>query len=409
VRSVRLHDAAGVIGIRAVRVLAVDDSAVARGALRNLFRNHPRGTTGQRVELCGVVEDGFSCLEAVRQLRPDVLLLDLEMPKMHGLDVLRTLQAEFPSLPVIMCSTYTEAGARSTLEALALGATDYVTKPAEQSDLIVGLQVFADELLLKIATLARVGGDLASGVRRLEAHGLSSRRVAANVPVQAIVIGASTGGPSALERILPDLPKHFPVPVLIAQHLPRLFTRALSERLKRCCALDVREAVDGASLHGSGVWLGPGDCHLEVVSPGLSAGKKGREEPLLRVSCDADRRACRPSVDRLFLSAVQIYGAGTLGIVLTGMGADGLTGARAIHQAGGTVLVQDEASSAVWGMPGRVYEAGITEAPVSLDKIAAEVLGRICRFGVRTTPQQTAEYVFERTSAVGPLKLAGNP
>src|SRR6185437_9648192 len=206
-----------------LRVLAADDSAVMRGIMRRLFRLHAEDRLSRLppMELCGVAEDGVECLEAVARLAPDVLVLDLEMPRLNGLDVLDRLRDSTPALPVIMCSSYTERGARSTLEALARGASDYVMKPSEQRDLTAALQSLAQQLLPKIAALTkgrrRKGdGNLAQAARRPGAG--EGRRES---PIEVVVIGLSTGGPSALEQMLPRLPSSFPVPVLIVQHMPK--------------------------------------------------------------------------------------------------------------------------------------------------------------------------------------------
>ena len=334
-----------------------------------------------RMELCGVARDGMECLELVKQLCPDVLVLDLEMPRLNGLEVLDRLRVESPELPVIMCSAYTEHGARSTLEALARGASDYVTKPTEQRDFAAAMQSLSQQLLPRIAALAK---DANRGARRTLIEGFrqticrksGTGEVAAKAssPIEVVVIGLSTGGPSALEQLLPKLPKDFPVPVLIVQHMPKLFTGALAERLDKCCALRVEQAYDNAAIRPGTVWLAPGDAHMEVA-PRRAMGdeKRGADGCSSRVRLHQQEplNHCRPSVDYLFFSAARMYGAGTLALVMTGMGADGLNGARAVHEGGGVVLAQDEATSAVWGMPGRVSEAGIANATLPLWGIAS--------------------------------------
>jgi two-component system chemotaxis response regulator CheB len=362
---------------RPIRVLAVDDSAVMRGILKTLFVLH--GEKQRRglppMELCGVVEDGVECLEAVLRLRPDVLVLDLEMPRMHGLDVLERLRLEEPGLPVIMCSAYTEGGARTTLDALALGAADYVMKPGQQSGFAAAMETLAGQLLPKVAALA---GRMTMR-QTVSLDGRRGWRTADEgkaTPAEIVVIGVSTGGPSALEAMLPKLAADFPVPVMIVQHMPKLFTGALAERLDRFCALRVREAHDGAVLRAGTIWLAPGDAHMEVseakteVSSSLTAIAR---EAVVRLHQQRSLNHCKPSVDYLFTSAAGTYGAGTLAVVMTGMGADGLVGARLVHEAGGTVLTQDAATSAVWGMPGRVFQAGISGEPLPLHALAGEV------------------------------------
>jgi two-component system, chemotaxis family, protein-glutamate methylesterase/glutaminase len=371
---------------RPVRILAADDSAVMRSILWKLFllQKDDRSSVLPRMELCGITRDGVECLEHVKQLRPDVLVLDLEMPRLNGLEVLDRLRLEHPELPVIMCSAYTEHGARSTLEALARGASDYVTKPAGQRDFNAAMQSLSQQLLPRIAALAKDARRKKSRAgQAVSSDNLQSAKSAeipskASSPIEVVVIGLSTGGPSALEQLLPKLPKDFPVPVLIVQHMPKLFTGALAERLDKCCALRVEQAYDNATIRPGTVWLAPGDAHMEIAPRRAMAGEEERGAAVysarVRLHQQEPLNHCRPSVDYLFFSAARIYGAGTLALVMTGMGADGLNGA---HEGGGVVLAQDEASSAVWGMPGRVSEAGIADATLPLWGIAGALKQRV--------------------------------
>jgi two-component system chemotaxis response regulator CheB len=377
----------GTLNERPLRILAADDSAVMRSVLWKLFLMHAEDRSSElpRMELCGIASDGMECLDLVERLNPEVLVLDLEMPRMNGLDVLDRLRVANPKLPVIMCSAYTEHGARSTLEALARGASDYVTKPSEQRDFAAAMRSLSQQLLPRIAALARstssegkkTDGDVAADNLQKMRSGEAPAKPSS--PIEVVVIGLSTGGPSALEQLLPKLPKNFPVPVLIVQHMPKLFTGALAERLDKCCALRVEQAYDNATIRPGTVWLAPGDAHMEVASR-RAMGDEGRgSESCSRVRLHQQEplNHCRPSVDYLFFSAARMYGAGTLALVMTGMGADGLNGARAVHKCGGVVLAQDEATSAVWGMPGRVSEAGIASATLPLWGIAGALKQRV--------------------------------
>ena len=358
-------------------MLAADDSAVMRGVLKTLFLLHKEKQRRDlpMMELCGVVEDGVECLAAVSRLQPDVLLLDLEMPRMHGLDVLERLRVEQPELPVIMCSAYTQMGARTTLDALALGAMDYVMKPGQQQDFAMAMETLAEQLLPKVAAIVTTANG--SSVLRRAENDLQQADTEivrpGRVHVEIVVIGVSTGGPSALEAVLPKLARNFPVPVLIVQHMPKLFTGALAERLDRSSALSVREAHDGAELRAGTIWLAPGDAHMEVAK--LTSGNS--RGAVVRLHQQRSLNHCKPSVDYLFNSAARMYGAGTLAVVMTGMGSDGLDGARLIHEAGGTVLTQDKPTSAVWGMPGRVFQAGISREPLPLHGLADELTARV--------------------------------
>jgi two-component system chemotaxis response regulator CheB len=330
----------------------------------------------------------------VSRLRPDVLLLDLEMPRLSGLAVLERLRTVAPSLPVIMCSAYTECGARSTLDALARGAKDYVMKPGQHRDFAAALDFLMSQLLPKIAALAG-DGIAEKTLAPLHRNPVVDFACAEAPQVQAVVIGVSTGGPSALEALLPRLPRDFAVPILIVQHMPKLFTSALADRLNRLCEMHVLQAADGASAVPGKVFLAPGDAHMEVVH--------GLRGPAIHLHQGPALNSCRPSVDYLFQSAAQTFGAGTLALVMTGMGSDGVEGAASVRDAGGTVLVQDEATSAVWGMPGRVVQAGLASAALPLNLLADALLQRVA-FG-RT--RQQIKKISSAVSSVQPEVICG--
>ena len=365
----------GTVNERALRVLATDDSSVMRGIMHRIFQKHEEDRLSElpRMELCGLARDGVECLEAVTLLKPDVLVLDLEMPRLNGLEVLERLRIERPGLPVIMCSAHTEHGARSTMEALARGAADYVMKPGAQRDLGAALESLSQQLLPRIAALAKDAQRKAE--RAGKERGPSSTTVQAGETrahrgIEVVVIGLSTGGPSALEQMLPQLSADFPVPMLIVQHMPKLFTSVLAERLNKCCALHVEEGYEGAALRPGTVWIAPGDAHMEVAPRRMMLGETDGSGARVHLHQQEMLNHCRPAVDYLFFSAARMYGAGALALVMTGMGSDGLNGARAVHRCGGVVLAQDEATSAVWGMPGRVTEAGIADATLPISVIA---------------------------------------
>ncbi len=358
---------------RTVRVLAADDSAVMRGVIRTIFEVHASDTSSRlpAMKLCGVVQDGQEALDCLRALRPDVLLLDLEMPRLNGLQVLDALRIQAPALPVIVCSVHTERGARTTLDALARGAKDYVMKPGNQKNMASSLKLLAEQLMPKIAIAAEVQeksrAALESKAGRPHFSSSSSRTgLEFGDGVEIVVIGVSTGGPAALEAMLSALPATFAAPVLVVQHMPKLFTSALAERLNRLCRLSVKEAKNGDAVRPGGIWLAPGDAHMEIVAGGWIKLHQG--VPL---------NSCKPSVDYLFHSAAKLYGDSTLALMMTGMGSDGLDGARAVQAAGGSVLAQDKASSAVWGMPGRVVKEGISCATVALPDLAGELIERV--------------------------------
>lgn len=390
----------GTVNGRPLRVFAADDSAVMRGIMHKLFAQHEAGGASDlpRMELCGVARDGVECLEEVKRLVPDVLVLDLEMPRLNGLEVLDRLRIQNSGLPVIMCSAHTEHGARSTLEALARGATDYVMKPGGQRDVGSAMRSLAQQLLPKIAVLALStrpsGSTLKRGVPAAKPRAVE---VQGSTPVELVVIGLSTGGPSALEQTLPKLPSDFPAPILIVQHMPKLFTGALAERLNKSCRLRVQEAFEGALVRPGVIWIAPGDAHMEVAPRKNMLGDAANGERI-RLHQQAPLNHCMPAVDYLFFSAARMYGAGVLALVMTGMGSDGLDGARAIYERGGTVLAQDETTSAVWGMPGRIAEAGIAAATLPVTAIAEALQQRVCvgRTAKSVSAQHTATALVTR-------------
>jgi two-component system chemotaxis response regulator CheB len=359
-----------------IRVLVADDSAVMRSLLRTALGASPR------VELAGMAQDGREALEAIGRLDPDLVLLDLEMPRMNGLEVLAEMRARRMRAKVIVCSTLTRRGAGITLEALARGAADYVPTPVAQSA-SEGLNELSRELLPKVLALfPREGWRCMLDIAPRVTPPPVLKQAGAREPASVLVIGVSTGGPAALERMLPAFPADLPLSILVAQHMPRLFTGVLAERLNAACQLSVCEAQPGAQLEKGIAYIARGDWHMEVTRV------SGRS--LLRLHQGHVEEPCRPSVDLLFRSAVATYGAGVLAVVLTGMGSDGLAGCRAVRAAGGKILVQDRDTSAVWGMPGVVAGAGLADHVLPIEAIAEEVTRMVTNPGRRGIARQQA-------------------
>jgi two-component system chemotaxis response regulator CheB len=358
------------------RILIVDDSAVMRSLLRSVI------SSDAGLEVAGTAADGASALGCIENLRPGLVLLDVEMPVMDGLATLRELRRRGHKMPVIMCSSLTQRGAKVTLEALACGASDYVAKPAGQSDREAATRALAQDLTPKIHALtsqpqAPPASVFPGGFRPPLILPLTPPRPQAisSIPT-VLVIGVSTGGPAALDVLLPALPGNFPLPVLIVQHMPELFTRLFAERLNSRCRLPVREAADGDPVCAGTIHIARGNWHMEVLAasrPGAPATLRLTQGPL--------ENHCRPAVDVLFRTAAAVYGAGVLAVVLTGMGSDGLIGCRILRGLGGSVLAQNQATSTVWGMPGAVVNAGLAHKVLPLDAMAPEILriaGRTC-------------------------------
>ena len=330
------------------RVLVVDDSVVARRLVSKAIAAD--GT----VEVAGTATDGRAALTQIERLRPDAVTLDLDMPVMDGLETVEAIRERWPHLPVIMVSTYTLRGAQVTLDALALGANDYVVKPSGTASPTEAMARIRDELVPRILTLCpRAVAEPASEVE----------------VDTAIAIAVSTGGPTALGSLLAALPADLPVPILIVQHMPPMFTRVLAERLDRTCAIRVLEAAGGHLLEPGTVRIAPGDRHMVVER--AQAGVRVGTNTLPR------ENSCRPSADPLFRSVADAYGPHALGVVMTGMGSDGLRGAQRLAEAGSRVIVQDEASSVVWGMPGFVVRAGLADAVLPLGELPREIQVRL--------------------------------
>lgn len=352
-----------------IRVLVVDDSVVIRRLVADVLNQDAR------IEVVGIAANGRIGLQKIPQLNPDVITLDVEMPEMDGLVALKELRRTWPTLPVIMFSSQTERGADSTLQALALGATDYVTKTSGMGGAKESVDRIRDDLIPKIVALTakRGGGE---GVRPRAP--VPNRRLpgrSGGEPVEIVAIGVSTGGPNALAALLPLLPADFPQPIVIVQHMPPVFTRFLAERLSAVSKLKVEEARAGERLAPGAVWIAPGNYHVVVHRSG--------DGVVLDLNQDPPENSCRPAVDVLFRSVAAAYGPRALGVVLTGMGQDGLNGARELREAGSSIVVQDEASSVVWGMPGFIANSGLADEVLPLDAIAGELVRRVSALGAR--------------------------
>ncbi|MBN8563242.1 MAG: chemotaxis response regulator protein-glutamate methylesterase [Leptolyngbya sp. UWPOB_LEPTO1] len=355
-----------------IRVLIVDDAVMVRSRLSKILATDPH------IEVVGVAATGRIALAKLPQLKPDVIILDIEMPDLNGLQTLSHIRNLDPKLPVIMFSAMTLKGASITLDALALGASDYVTKPDHMLNTGDVTQYLEATLIPKIKVLSRRESTKPSIASSLPAVSTTSTRT--NALAEVVAIGVSTGGPNALARILSTLPADFPVPILIVQHMPPMFTKLLAERLTAKCPLSVREATMGACLNPGTIWIAPGDYHLSV--------QHTRSGVQLVLDQTPPRNSCRPSVDVLFASVAETYGDRALGVVLTGMGQDGLQGCYKIRASHGQILAQDEASSVVWGMPKFVVNAGLADAVFAIDDMMPEILRRVSRASnsMRSTP-----------------------
>jgi two-component system chemotaxis response regulator CheB len=360
-------------GAGPIRVLVVDDSAVIRGLITRLLESDPE------LAVVGSVGNGQMAIGTCQRQGQsvDVVVLDIEMPVMDGLTALPQILAAAPGVKVIMASTLTQRNAQISIKALQAGAADYVAKPSSTTDIHAGPD-FRRELVEKVKALGAAGrkrraergetpkpGDLPF---RPPAHALKppvkgdiKLRAAAQRPPEVIAIGSSTGGPQALLAVLTKFPNSIRLPILITQHMPATFTSILAEHLGRASGWPCAEAADGEPVRANRIYVAPGDFHMKVA---VENGAR-----LIRLTKEPPENFCRPAVDPMFRSVAQVYGAGVLGVVLTGMGSDGVRGARSVVEAGGAVIAQDEATSVVWGMPGAAAAAGVCSAVLPLAEI----------------------------------------
>ncbi len=374
------------------RVLVVDDSVVMRRIVRQALESDPD------IEVAGVAANGKIALAMVEQYTLDAITLDIEMPEMDGLQTLRELRKRGIRTPVIMFSTLTERGALATLDALAAGADDYVAKPSNVDSVQDSIIRVRLELVPRIKALCWRSKEHPSATPKSQSMpaDTSCSLMVPAVPtaaplarflpfpeqrVELVAIGTSTGGPNALAEVIPHLPPDFPVPIVIVQHMPPTFTRFLAERLDTASSLVVQEGVSGVGIESGQAWIAPGDFHMNLR----------RDDSLIRLGVfqTQPENSCRPSVDVLFRSAAEVFGPNVLAVVMTGMGQDGLRGCELIKQAHGQVIVQDEASSVVWGMPGYVAKAGLADCVLPVTEIADEMVRRVRR-GRRGESQTSA-------------------
>ena len=357
-----------------IRVMVVDDSVVVRKIVTDVLSADPD------IEVVGTAVNGKVALAKLEALKPELITMDIEMPEMNGIEAVRAIRASWAAsrVPIIMFSTLTERGASATLDALSAGANEYVTKPANVGSVGQSMESVREQLIPKIKALT--GRPVTMGPARVAAPPPPPKVAARQGPPKkpaVLVIGSSTGGPEALAKVLPQLPQALAVPVLLVQHMPPVFTRQFAQRLDRLSPLRVVEAVDGTPLLPGTVHLAPGDHHLVV--------RGGARGPHTSLNQGPPENFCRPAVDPLFRSVVAVYDGAVLAVVLTGMGSDGRNGAAEIRAAGGTVLVQDQATSVVWGMPGAISQAGLADEVLPLERMPEAISRHLAGVGTART------------------------
>ncbi len=350
-----------------VKVLIVDDSAFMRNALASML------SSDADITIVGMARDGLEAIEKVQTLKPDIVTMDVEMPKMDGITALRHIMEKNP-VPVIMVSSLTTDGAKATLDALESGALDFI--PKNLSDLSINIVKLKEILIDKVKHLAKRGVARIS-VRQTTSSDIARSQIAA-MPVRTtgerkigiVSIGTSTGGPRALQEIITKLPKEFPVPIVIAQHMPSNFTKPFADRLNQLSQLSVQEAQEGDTLKAGIVLIAPGRGHMRL--------KRVRGiETIVTITENEKEFIYRPSVDALMLSVAELYPGRALGVILTGMGHDGEAGVREMKKKGSRIIAQNEETCVVYGMPRAVVEAGLADKILPIDEIAGEIINSV--------------------------------
>lgn len=351
-----------------VRVLVVDDSAFMRKSLTAMLEE------GKQIQVVGVARNGEEAVQQVQQLKPDVVTMDVEMPGMTGLQALQHIMAKHP-VPVIMVSSITVEGAHETLQALEWGAVDFV--PKQLDGVASKIAEIQKQLVSKVLAARHAGSKLRiipmTGIAKVSTpptSRLSSFAVSVTRGTKLIAIGCSTGGPQALFEIIPTIPADCPAGIVIVQHMPKSFTKPFAERLNSLCALDIREAVEGDEVKPGRVLVAPGGSQFRIV-------KKSITSSVVKLSPNLENHPHAPSADIMLQSVAALYGERSIGVILTGMGHDGMEGMKAIKAAKGRTVVQDEASSVVYGMPKAVVEAGCADKVVSLSKVIGEIMNMV--------------------------------
>lgn len=342
-----------------VKVLVVDDSAFMRKAITGMLKSDPD------IEVIGEAADGGEAVQKVRSLTPDVVTMDIEMPKMNGLDALKHLMRDNP-IPVIMVSSLTEEGARETIKALEIGAADYV--PKHLSGNIVNIVNIKSDLISKVKLLGRSNYKLKKLGDKRPAVVLSlefSPRQGSN-KIDMVIIGSSTGGPKSLQDVLPKFPKNFPAGLIVVQHMLPLFTASFAERMAELCQIEVREAKDGDVIKPGLALIAQGGSHLTV--------EKGRAGEVHVKLTKEPKMVHMPSVDVAMESVARTYASHVLGVIMTGMGQDGCEGMKMIKKMKGRAIAQDEETSVIFGMPRAAIESGVVDKIVPLGKIADEII-----------------------------------
>lgn len=347
--------------MKKIKVIVVDDSALMRKIISDMLNEM------EDIEVIDTARNGEDLFLKLKKSVPDIITLDIEMPKMNGIETLKALKNENIKVPVIMLSSLTKEGANLTMECLHLGAFDFIEKPS--GGLSVNIIKVQNELVLKVRTAYEGFSKVVQNINRLprtekkNTDNICLTKQVKNVKIEAVVIGASTGGPKALYEVITKLPKAMGVPVFVVQHMPVGFTKAFADRLNQNSNIEVVEASDGEVYKKDVVYIAPGGFHMEV-----DAGGK------IRLNMEPSIWGVRPAVDKLFISASKVFGAKIISAVLTGMGRDGASGSEFIKKNGGITISEDESTCVIYGMPKAAYETGAIDMVLPLYKVAGEIV-----------------------------------
>lgn len=354
---------------KSIQVLVVDDSTFMRKSLSSML------TTDPRITIAGMARNGEEAVQQVHQLNPDVVTMDVEMPGMNGLEALKRIMAEHP-VPVVMVSSLTTEGAHDTLEALELGAIDYI--PKQLDGVAMKIHEIHDQLIEKIIAASQAGDKVRARklngapkpVMNPRPAALTAHSVSVTRGSRVVAIGCSTGGPQALLEVLPAFPSDFPAGIVIVQHMPKNFTKPFADRMNEVCSLEVKEAVDGDEVKPGRILIAPGGVQCRVKRKSITG-------TVIALSPNVEHHLHAPSVDIMMQSVASMYGERGIAVILTGMGYDGLEGVKAIKAAKGRTIVQDEKTCIVYGMPKAVVEAGCADKVIPLSGVAGEILNMV--------------------------------